>query len=283
MKRLTFPPTSSRCRPLISAHCIVRLGHARLGVAGEGVDRLVVVVVAVEVLEVDVAAMVASPLAASHGPSSLRNPCEGPGCEQAGGNTAGHAEPPRARRHRPARRRTGTPTEPHDDWTWMREHAPVYYDAKSDVWAITKYDDVLAIEKDAKGVLELRRPAPHGDAAADDDQHGQPGAPAAPVARVPRVHAQAGRRARGAHPRASATRSSTGCASAASATSCGTSPRRSRCCSSPTCSASSPSAYDDLLRWSDDLIRATTADPTPEVADGVAGGEPRVPGAAARA
>ena len=33
-------------------------------------------------------------------------------------------------------------TEPHDDWTWMREHAPVYYDPKSDVWAITKYDDV---------------------------------------------------------------------------------------------------------------------------------------------
>jgi cytochrome P450 family 142 subfamily A polypeptide 1 len=27
-----------------------------------------------------------------------------------------------------------------------------------------------------------------------------------------------------------------------------------------------PSAYDDLLRWSDDLIRATTAEPTPEVA-----------------
>ena len=25
MKRLTLPPTSSRCRPLISAHCMVRL------------------------------------------------------------------------------------------------------------------------------------------------------------------------------------------------------------------------------------------------------------------
>ena len=42
-------------------------------------------------------------------------------------------------------------TEPHDDWTWMREHAPVYYDAVSNVCAITKYDDVLTIEKDAKG------------------------------------------------------------------------------------------------------------------------------------
>ena len=29
-----------------------------------------------------------------------------------------------------------------------------------------------------------------------------------------------------------------------------------------------PESYDDLLRWSDDLIRGTTADPTPEVARG---------------
>ena len=44
----------------------------------------------------------------------------------------------------------------------MREHAPVYYDAKSDVWAITKYDDVLAIEKDAKGFSSYGGPRPHG-------------------------------------------------------------------------------------------------------------------------
>src|SRR3954467_15582435 len=54
-------------------------------------------------------------------------------------------------------------TEPHDDWTWMREHAPVFYDTKSDVWAITKYDDVLAIEKDAKGSSSYRAPRPHGE------------------------------------------------------------------------------------------------------------------------
>src|SRR4051812_14901016 len=53
-------------------------------------------------------------------------------------------------------------TEPHDDWTWMREHAPVYYDPTSDVWAITKYDDVLAIEKDAKGFSSYKAPRPHG-------------------------------------------------------------------------------------------------------------------------
>ena len=27
-----------------------------------------------------------------------------------------------------------------------------------------------------------------------------------------------------------------------------------------------PSAYDDLLKWSDDLIKATTSDPEPEIA-----------------
>ena len=36
-----------------------------------------------------------------------------------------------------------------------------------------------------------------------------------------------------------------------------------------------PEAYDDLLRWSDDLIRATTADPPPEVAPRPAGGDAR--------
>ena len=48
-------------------------------------------------------------------------------------------------------------SQPHDDWAWMREHAPVYWDAKNEVWALTRYDDVLAIEKDAEDVLELRR------------------------------------------------------------------------------------------------------------------------------
>lgn len=41
-------------------------------------------------------------------------------------------------------------TEPHEDWTWMRQNAPVYYDPSSDVWAITRHADVLTIEKDAK-------------------------------------------------------------------------------------------------------------------------------------
>jgi cytochrome P450 family 142 subfamily A polypeptide 1 len=40
--------------------------------------------------------------------------------------------------------------DPHEKWTWMREHAPVYFDANSGVWGITRYDDLKAISKDAE-------------------------------------------------------------------------------------------------------------------------------------
>jgi cholest-4-en-3-one 26-monooxygenase len=36
-------------------------------------------------------------------------------------------------------------TDPHEDWAWMREHAPVYHDPNSDVWAITRYADLRAV------------------------------------------------------------------------------------------------------------------------------------------
>ena len=48
----------------------------------------------------------------------------------------------------------------HDDWAWMREHAPAYWDAKNDVWALTRYDDVLAVEKDAATFSSYARAAP---------------------------------------------------------------------------------------------------------------------------
>ncbi len=40
--------------------------------------------------------------------------------------------------------------EPHDVWTWMRENAPVYHDPHTDVWAVTRYDDLVACEKNAE-------------------------------------------------------------------------------------------------------------------------------------
>jgi len=53
--------------------------------------------------------------------------------------------------------------QPHELWAWMRENAPVYWDPKGEVWGITKYDDVLAIEKDPKTYSSFKAPRPHGD------------------------------------------------------------------------------------------------------------------------
>ncbi len=53
-------------------------------------------------------------------------------------------------------------SRPFADWAWMREHAPVYWDARNEVWALTRYDDVLAVEKDAVTFSSYRAPRPHG-------------------------------------------------------------------------------------------------------------------------
>jgi cytochrome P450 family 142 subfamily A polypeptide 1 len=52
--------------------------------------------------------------------------------------------------------------QPYEQWAWMREHAPVYWDAKNEVWGITRYHDVLAIEKDAPAFNSHKSPRPHG-------------------------------------------------------------------------------------------------------------------------
>jgi cholest-4-en-3-one 26-monooxygenase len=52
---------------------------------------------------------------------------------------------------------------PYEQWAWMRENAPVYWDAKNEVWGITRYEDVLAIEKAAAAFNSHRSPRPHGD------------------------------------------------------------------------------------------------------------------------
>lgn len=54
-------------------------------------------------------------------------------------------------------------TQPWEDWTWLREHAPAYWDPVNEVWAISRYADVLAIEKDPVTYSSFRAPRPHGD------------------------------------------------------------------------------------------------------------------------
>src|SRR5690242_16041718 len=67
-------------------------------------------------------------------------------------------------------------SQPFDDWAWMREHAPAYWDAKNEVWALTRYDDLLAVEKDPAAFSSQRAPRPHGDhlpmmISMDDPEH----------------------------------------------------------------------------------------------------------------
>jgi cytochrome P450 family 142 subfamily A polypeptide 1 len=37
--------------------------------------------------------------------------------------------------------------DPHRSFRWMREHAPVYWDATGQVWGVARYADVLAVSK----------------------------------------------------------------------------------------------------------------------------------------
>ena len=153
---------------------------------------------------------------------------------------------------------------PYADWAWMREHAPAYWDAKNEVWALTRYDDVLAVEKDPETFSSHRAPRPHGDhlpmmISMDAPEHSR---------RRKLV-------SRGFTPRRVRDHEAT--------------IRRicteiiDRVAPKGACdfvwdiAAPLPllliadmlgfpaESYDDLLRWSDDLIRATTVDPPMEV------------------
>jgi cholest-4-en-3-one 26-monooxygenase len=157
-------------------------------------------------------------------------------------------------------------SQPFADWAWMRDNEPAYWDAKNEVWALTRYDDVLATEKDPTAFSSHRAPRPHGDhlpmiISMDDPDH---------VRRRKLV-------SRGFTPRRVRDHETT--------------IRRicteiiDRVAPAGKCdfvwdiAAPLPllliadmlgfpaESYDDLLRWSDDLIRATTADPPPEVTD----------------
>ena len=156
--------------------------------------------------------------------------------------------------------------QPFADWAWMREHAPAYWDEKNEIWALTRYDDVLAVEKDPELFSSYRAPRPHGDhlpmiISMDGQEHTRRRklvSSGFTPRRVPRPRAddppdlhrdhRPGRRRR------------------ASATSSGTSPRRCPLLLIADMLGFPPESYDDLLRWSDDLIRGTTID-DPEAAE----------------
>ena len=155
--------------------------------------------------------------------------------------------------------------QPYDDWAWMREHAPVYWDSANKVWALTRYHDVLTAEKDPKTFSSHRAPRPHGDhlpmmISMDDPEHSRRRKLVSKgfTPRRVRDHEQTIRRI------------CTGIIDRVAP--------KGECDFVWDIAAPlpllliadmlgfPPEAYDDLLRWSDDLIRATTVDPPPSVA-----------------
>jgi len=154
--------------------------------------------------------------------------------------------------------------QPHDLWAWMRENAPVYHDEANDVWAITRYDDVLAIEKDPATYSSQRAPRPHGDPlpmmiSMDNPEHQR---------RRSLVN-------RGFTPKRVSEREDhirSLCTTILDKVT-----EKGECDFVWDVAAPlpllliadmlgfEPEAHDDLLRWSDDLIKGTTADPSPEV------------------
>ena len=37
--------------------------------------------------------------------------------------------------------------DPYPTYAWMREHAPAYWDPINELWGISRYDDIVDIEK----------------------------------------------------------------------------------------------------------------------------------------
>jgi cholest-4-en-3-one 26-monooxygenase len=57
--------------------------------------------------------------------------------------------------------------DPWDGYAWLRDEAPVYRDPVQELWAISRYDDVLAIEKDGATYSSFYGSRPHLDQSAD--------------------------------------------------------------------------------------------------------------------
>jgi cytochrome P450 family 142 subfamily A polypeptide 1 len=158
-------------------------------------------------------------------------------------------------------------SQPFDDWAWMREHAPAYWDAGNEVWAFTRYHDVLAIEKDPATFSSHRSPRPHGEhlpmmISMDAPEHSKRRqlVSRAFTPRRVRDHESTIRRI---------------CTELIDRVA-----PKGECDFVWDLAAPlpllliadmlgfPPDAYHDLLRWSDDLVRGTTADPPPEVMEG---------------
>ena len=65
--------------------------------------------------------------------------------------------------------------DPWDAYRWLRDEAPVFWDPVQKLWAISRYDDVIAVEKRRRALLVVLRlaPAPRPARRPVDDQPGR--------------------------------------------------------------------------------------------------------------
>jgi cholest-4-en-3-one 26-monooxygenase len=57
--------------------------------------------------------------------------------------------------------------DPWDQYRWLRDEAPVWWDPVQRLWVISRYDDVIAIERDGATYSSFRGSRPHLDQRAD--------------------------------------------------------------------------------------------------------------------
>jgi cytochrome P450 family 142 subfamily A polypeptide 1 len=58
--------------------------------------------------------------------------------------------------------------DPWDDYRWLRDEAPAYWDPKQRLWAVSRYQDVLDIERTAGRYSSYQGTRPHMDQSADE-------------------------------------------------------------------------------------------------------------------
>jgi cholest-4-en-3-one 26-monooxygenase len=58
--------------------------------------------------------------------------------------------------------------DPWSDYAWLRDQAPVFWDPQQQLWAISRYDDIVAIERDGVLYSSFAGSRPHIDLSADD-------------------------------------------------------------------------------------------------------------------
>ena len=86
--------------------------------------------------------------------------------------------------------------DPYPTYAWMREHAPVYWDATNELWGISRYDDIVEIEKAKDVFINSDRTKggyrPEPPVRPVDHRPRRPAAHEAPQAGEPRLHAAHG-------------------------------------------------------------------------------------------